>query len=209
MIAVCPCILAQHPDQFEGQLNRVKPFARRLHIDLSDGVFAPNKTVGFESVKWPSHIKGDLHLMYKNPSQHMRAIVNLKPHMVIVHAEADGDFLTFAKILRRMGIKIGVALLAKTPAESIFPALQFIDHVMIFSGKLGHYGGATDLGLLAKAQAIKHQKPSIELGWDGGVNDSNAHLLVAGGIDVLNVGGFIQKASDPAAAYATIKAKLR
>ncbi|MEO5627797.1 MAG: hypothetical protein ABIQ89_02815 [Candidatus Saccharimonadales bacterium] len=209
MKIICPCITAVGLQQFNQQVNRVKPFAKRLHVDFMDGHLTSNTSPDLDEVSLPDDVKLDLHLMYKNPTRHMRAIVKLKPHLVIVHAEAEGDFITFAKILHRVGIKVGVALLPETAAISIKPALEHIDHVMIFSGKLGKFGGEADLDLLVKAQALKHIKSSLEIGWDGGVNDQNVHLLAAGGIDVLNVGGAIQKADDPAKAYATLKAKLR
>ena len=209
MAIICPTILAKQPQQYREQLARVDKFAQRIQIDLADGVLAPVKTVELGEISWPKHLKVDFHLMYQHPTRHMRAIVKHKPHLVIVHAEADGDFVTFARILRKLGMKVGVALLPETKAEAIKPALEFIDHVLIFSGRLGKFGGNADLDLLIKAQAIKHIKPGVEIGWDGGINDKNIHLLAAGGIDVLNVGGFIQKASDPAAAYATLKSKLR
>ena len=208
MPLICPTILAHSSTEYAIQMSRVKTFAKRLQIDLSDGIFTPKATVSLNQVSWPKTIKADLHLMYKNPTRHMRAIVKLKPHLVIVHAESEGDFLIFAKILHGMGIKVGVALLPDTPATAIQYALHQIDHVMIFSGQLGKFGGTADLDLLVKAQALKHLKNSLEIGWDGGVNQHNVHLLAAGGVDVLNVGSAIQKAAKPAEAYATMKALL-
>jgi ribulose-phosphate 3-epimerase len=208
MAIICPAILAKDLPTYKTQLGRVEPFAKRIQIDLCDAVFAPTTTVGLDEVYWPPKIKADLHLMYQNPTRHMRAIVRLKPNLVIVHAEADGDFMTFAQILNKLKIKVGVALLPETPAAAIKDALPHIDHVMIFSGNLGKFGGDADLDLLVKAQALKHLKPELEIGWDGGVNDHNAHLLKAAGVDVLNVGGFIQNAKKPASAYATLKKQI-
>jgi ribulose-phosphate 3-epimerase len=208
MAIVCPTVLATDKHDFREQLLRVEPFATRIQIDLTDGYFAPVKTVALTDVHWPKHIKADLHLMFGKPVLSIREIVNLRPHLVIVHAEASGNFVNFAKVLHKFNIKVGVAVLPGTSIDEITPALSFLDHLLIFSGDLGHFGGTADLDLLAKAQAAKELKPSLEVGWDGGVNDQNAHLLVAGGVDVLNVGGFIQKASNPEAAYAKIKAQL-
>ncbi len=208
MTVVAPCVLAHSQADFDAQIQRVQSFAKRIHFDFVDGDLAPGTGVPLARLKLPKHCQADLHLMYRYPTRHMRAIVALRPHLVIVHAEASGDFITFARILRKLGIKVGVALLPETPAAIIAEALRYIDHVMIFSGTLGHFGGRADLDLLVKAQALKHLKPSLEIGWDGGVNDHNAHLLAAGGVDVLNVGGFIQKASKPANAYAILKRKL-
>jgi len=97
------------------------------------------------------------------------------------------------------GAGVGVALLPATAPEKIQPALQLIDHVLIFSGNLGSYGGHSDLTLLHKVQTLKQFKADLEIGWDGGVNDRNIQALVKGGVDVLNVGDFIQNSADPAA----------
>lgn len=188
---------------------RTQPFGKRLQLDLADGAFAPVKTVGLGQLSWPKGVQVDIHLMYKNPVAELRQLLALKPHMVIVHAEASGNFVDFSRVLHKFGIKVGVALLPKTPVKTVQPAMDHIDHILIFSGDLGHFGGTADLGLLVKAQTAKALKPTIEVGWDGGVNEHNAQFLVAGGVDVLNVGGFIQKASNPAAAYAKLKQSIR
>jgi ribulose-phosphate 3-epimerase len=203
---ICPTVLATDAHDFRLQVERIKPFAKRLQIDLTDGTLTSSKTVGLSHIWWPQGVKADLHLMYRNPVLHLKEIIDLKPHLAIVHAEAEGNFVNFAKVMHKFQIKVGVALLPKTQVEDIQPALEYIDHLLIFSGNLGSFGGTADAGLLAKAQAAKELKPQLEMGWDGGVNDQNAHLLAAGGIDVLNVGGFIQQASDPSDAYATLLA---
>ncbi|MEI7682811.1 MAG: hypothetical protein WCJ24_00735 [Candidatus Saccharibacteria bacterium] len=204
MSVVVPAILAKDLATYKTQIRRVEKFAERIHIDLTDQLFAISPTIKLGEVFWPKKLKADLHLMYKTPTRYMREIVRLMPNLVIVHAEADGDFLTFAQILGKLKIKVGVALLPETPASAIKPALQYIDHVMIFSGHLGKFGGEADLDLLVKAQALKHIKPELEIGWDGGVNDRNVHLLKAAGVDVLNVGGFIHESKKPATAYARL-----
>ncbi|MGI0133798.1 MAG: hypothetical protein ACREBW_02415, partial [Candidatus Micrarchaeaceae archaeon] len=82
---------------------------------------------------------------------------------------------------------------------------DMIDHVLIFSGHLGHFGGSADTRLLAKVRELRSLKPSVEIGWDGGVNATNAAELAAGGVDVLNVGGFIQHAVNPVQAYSYLE----
>lgn len=208
MAVVCPTVLATEKLDFQEQMARIAPFAKRIQIDLTDGYFAPTTTVKLADVSWPKHIQADLHLMFGKPVLEIRELVEMKPHMVIVHAEASGNFANFSKVLHKFGIKVGVALLPETTVEEVAPAFDLIDHLLIFSGDLGRFGGTANLDLLAKAQAAKELKPGIEIGWDGGITDENAQALVEGGVDVLNVGGFIQKASDPEAAYAKIDALL-
>lgn len=128
--------------------------------------------------------------------------------MVIVHAESNCDIPKFASDLREHNIKTGVAILQDTTvqhASYIFPHVQ---HLLIFSGDLGHFGGTADLTLTSKIKEAKEIHQYLEIGWDGGINIENAHDLAKAGVDVLNVGGAIQNADNPKEAYATIKSRL-
>lgn len=205
---ICPAILATYPEEYKRQIERVTPFATRLHIDIADGVFAPNKTVSASDVWWPGGVRADIHVMHRRPIEIIDTLIALGPQLVIVHAEAEGDFMTLAKQLHFHGIEAGVALLPKTPVDLIRPALEVVDHVLIFSGDLGHYGGRTDLGLLEKAQQLRGLSKRIEIGWDGGVTDQNIKALVEGGVEVAVSGGFIQKATDAQAAYTALKVAI-
>lgn len=205
MIVICPSVLAADKKAYREQIEKVAPFAHRIQIDLTDGVFAPHRTIASEDAWWPVGFKADFHLMYKHPLPAIRKILQHKPNLIIIHAEAEGDFGQVVEQCRRYSVKLGIALLPETAAETIFPALESIDHVLIFSGDLGSFGGRADLKLLNKSSILKKQKPDIEIGWDGGINDQNISELVFGGVDVLNVGGFIQNAESPERAYHTLE----
>jgi ribulose-phosphate 3-epimerase len=201
MPVICPSILASTDEQYREQIEKVAGFAERIQIDLTDGEFAKNQTIGPQAAWWPVGIKTDFHLMYRRPDKAIEVILEHKPNLIIIHAEADGNFLAFAQKFRQLGIKTGLALLPNTSVESIVPALGHLDHVLIFSGKLGEYGGHANLDLLSKVRALKHHKSDLEIGWDGGVNQQNISQLVFGGVDVFDVGGFLQQAPDPERAY--------
>jgi ribulose-phosphate 3-epimerase len=208
MAIICPTVTAYDPHQFREQVERVTPFARRIHIDLTDGRFAEKQTIAIEQAWWPDYVQADLHLMYKQPETIMPTILRLAPHLVIIHAEADGNFLKMAQELHLHGIKVGVAILPGTKADDIRPALGEIDHVLIFSGHLGHFGGHANMALVGRASELKALKPQLEIGWDGGINAENAKTLAHNGVNVLNVGGFIQNAHNPREAYAKLRAVL-
>ena len=201
MPVICPAILAADPEQYHDQMHKVAAFAERLQIDLTDGRFAKNRTVQPEDAWWPVGVQADFHLMYQRPYKAVATILEHQPHMIIVHAEADGDFPAFAELCHKHGVKVGVALLARTEPQAIENALHMIDHVLIFSGSLGEYGGRANLDLLRKVEFIKRRNPQLEVGWDGGVNDRNISQLAFGGVDVFDVGGFLQEAADPEKAY--------
>jgi ribulose-phosphate 3-epimerase len=200
-VSICPTVTTDDTSVYKIQIEQSITYAHRLHIDLSDGLFTKNKLIEIEEAWWPGGVRADLHVMYQTPFDHAGALIALQPQLIIVHAEADGDFASFAERLHHHGIEAGVAILPETTVEMIAPALEYIDHVLIFSGSLGHFGGHADLSLLEKAKQLRLLKPQIEIGWDGGINDKNAGLLAAGGIDVLNAGGFLHGTLEPKKAY--------
>jgi ribulose-phosphate 3-epimerase len=198
---ICPTITAFEPHGYRSQMESIEPFAKRVHIDLMDGLFAPHVSPGLDQVWWPEAIAADIHLMYEHPMEQLEQLIELKPSLVVIHYEADVDHAEFAKRLKDHGVKAGLALLQDTSVDDTASVMQSFDHVLVFSGNLGEHGGTADLQLLTKVQQIKEHYPDMEISWDGGINEQNAKELVAAGVNVLNVGGFIQGAADPATAY--------
>lgn len=206
--SISPTVTAENAHTYRTQMERLAPFATRVHIDVMDGTFAPAKSINLDQIWWPGGVRADLHMMVANPLDHVELYLALGPQMVIVHAETSGDFMTFAETMHRHGIETGVALLQDTPVDTIVPALSLIDHVLVFSGDLGHFGGHADMRLLEKVKQLRAVKPQLEIGWDGGINDTNAKELAEGGVDVLNVGGFIQRSDHPEQAYESLRKVL-
>lgn len=201
MATICPIVTAHNADEFRKQMELLAKFAVRVHIDIGDGVFTRAKLVSADDVWWPSGMRADLHVLYKEPFRHTKELLHLRPQLIIVHAEAEGNFPHFAHVAHAAGVAVGVALKPETPIKVILPALPLIDHVLVFSGRPGHFGGHANTHLLTKVLHLKRLKPHLEIGWDGGVSDKNAATLAAAGVDVLNAGGFIHHAADPEAAY--------
>lgn len=208
MPAIAPAILCETPDDYKAAVERFHPFAQRAHIDICDGEFAPTFTIGAAQVWWPQEWVVDIHAMVARPSEHLETLISLKPHTIIFHAEVEEDIVPILQHIKKFDIKAGLALLRPTVPATIAPAIQAADHVMIFSGELGKYGGTASLMQLEKVRLIRAIKPDIEIGWDGGVNIENAYNLAQGGVDVLNVGGTLASADDPQAVYATLVSEI-
>lgn len=204
MPIICPTVLAADKSDYKNQIERIAGFCHRIQIDLTDNDFAPAPTIPVDQVWWPAGVKADIHLMYRSPLDVLKESIKHSPNMIIVHSEAEIDILEAIRLCRDKGVKFGIALLSSTEPESIKSYVSKVDHILIFSGDLGKFGGYADLGLLDKVSIIRGMKPEIEIGWDGGVNDRNVSELVFGGVDVLNVGGYIQKADNPEKAYSTL-----
>lgn len=206
MAIICPTVLAEEPHAYREQMERIAGFAERVQIDLADGIFAPVRTILPHQIWWPHSIHADIHCMYGEPLKWLDQLIKLEPHMIIVHAEADGLFDAVADKLEAAGIKVGIALLSETAVSTILPVTDRLEHVLIFAGKLGSFGGSPDIDKFAdKVHEVRSKLGHVEIGWDGGISDENAEELIALGVDVLNVGGYIQQAESPASAYATLK----
>lgn len=208
MSVIVPAILADNPTAFKEQIERVTGFAERIHIDLSDGGFAPTFTVGIADLWAPEGWVVDIHLMAHDINSFLPQLISLTPNMIIVHSEASSGALDAIQAIKKAGIRAGLALLRPTVPKTVEEMINQADHVMIFSGELGRFGGTASLMQLEKIRLIKAINPNVEIGWDGGVTAENAYSLVQGGVDVLNVGGAIHKASDPRAAFERLRQEI-
>ena len=201
MAVIVPTIMVETVDEFREASERVAPFARRVHIDLSDGEFAPTFLLEESNLYWPPEWEVDVHAMVARPSQHLAKLIEMKPSLIIIHAEVTENIVVLLGRIKEAGIKAGLALLKTTVPATIEEAIKLADHVMIFSGELGKFGGTASMMQLEKVRLIKNINPSVEIGWDGGVNVENAYTLTQGGVDVLNTGGAIATAENPAESY--------
>ena len=179
-----------------------------MHIDLTDGEFAPTFTVSIPELWAPEGWTIDIHAMVNKLDEYVPKLIALRPHLIIIHAEAEGDVLGALKEIKRSGIMAGLALLKPTVPQTVEELIKEAEHVLIFSGELGKFGGTASLMQLEKIRLVKMINPNVEIGWDGGVMVDNAYSLVQGGVNVLNVGGTIQKATDPPVMFAKLQQEI-
>ena len=206
-IQIVPTITAQDPTYYAEDLVKMA-FAPRLHVDIADGQFAPNRTVNLNQIYFDNdefaraHFgqlrEVDLHLMVEEPTKLLHQIVALAPTRAIFPAEVLGDdFVRLCEYLERFDIQFGIALLAQTSVASVRKMIEIADFVLIFGGRLGFQGGVADLTNLAKARLIREINPDCEIAWDGGANADNVVEIVRAGVETINVGAAISRAEDP------------
>jgi ribulose-phosphate 3-epimerase len=208
MAKVVPTVLATTPSEYQTKLERASGLSKRVHVDICDGEFASNKTIGLAQVHYDEDIEVDLHLMLKDPAAQLQTALSLKPRLIIIHAEAEGDLLPIIEQMRSVGIQAGVALLPQTTPEKAEKLIQKADHVLIFTGTLGQNGGLFQHDQLLKTEKVRDINPEVEISVDGGISDLNGALIATQGIDVLYVGSFLQDAVDPAAALASLNHQI-
>ncbi|HEY6736135.1 MAG TPA: hypothetical protein VI322_00300 [Candidatus Saccharimonadia bacterium] len=206
MPSVAPTINATDPADYARRINNVKGVAKRLHIDVGDGVFTDVKTVGLSQVYDIDGVPFDLHLMMVHPESQMENICSLKPQLVIVHFEAPFDHEAFFKELREVDVKVGLAINVETTIEQVRDVLPAIDHLVVFTGQLGHNGGEFRGDCLEKIAQARAINPQLEIAVDGGINQETGRQAIEAGADLLDVGSFIHDADDPEIAYVAIEA---
>lgn len=201
MSVVVPTVLAATPEDYKASLEKVHSFVNRVHVDFSDGSLAPNPTVGVNQIWWPKEWQIDIHAMVADPAKYVDALIALQPTMIIFHAEVKTDLIPVLQKVKASGIKAGLAVQRPTVPSDISALISAADHITVFSGNLGEYGGTASLMQLEKVRLIRNINAGVEIGWDGGIAVENAFSLAQGGVDVMYVGSAIQKAPDAKVAY--------
>jgi len=205
---IIPTITETTPTEYKKKVEILYPFAKRVHIDISDGSLTSNATIAETAVWWPKGWTVDIHMMVAEPSKHVDNILKLHPNLVIFHAEAREDLLPIFTKIKQGGIKVGVAIVKNVYPGNIKAILNAADHALIFSGVLGKQGGTANLLLGEKVALVQEIHPSIEVGWDGGANLENVRQLSHIGVTAINVGSAISKAEDPAKMFEELNKEI-
>ncbi len=205
---IIPTITTDDPAEFQRQFSEYLKFAPAIHVDISDGKFAPNRTVNLNQVYWrefqPFDARVVLHLMVSNPLDWLYQIKSLQPNLVIVHIETISSIAILRELtrqLRMFGVDLGLAILPETRISDVGQALSIVDDVLIFAGRLGYQGGVADLGQLDKVTEIRKFAPKAIIEWDGGANVDNIAQIAASGVSYINVGSAISSSTSAADAY--------
>ena len=204
MSIIVPTITTDDKATFDHNLAEFSKFTKRVHIDYSDGTFAPTRMLALSEIQPAENLEIDIHIMSAKPSDYLAEVLRIKPALCVVHAEVDDDVQGIFSQLKAAGIKVGVALLRGTFPKKVEERIALSDHVMIFAGQLGSQGGTIDMLQTEKVALIRALKSDLEISWDGGVNLSNVRALAHSDINVINVGSAITRASDPAAMYQSL-----
>ncbi|MBQ7624987.1 MAG: ribulose-phosphate 3-epimerase [Clostridia bacterium] len=162
--------------------------AQMIHVDVMDGHFVPNLSIGpqiVKSLRRDSDAFLDVHLMITDPEKYTDAYIDAGANLINFHVEANGDPEKLLKHIRERGVKSAVTIKPKTPAEEIFKYLDLCDMVLVMSVEPGFGGQSFMEGSLPKVRAladeIKKRKLSCDIQIDGGINlETGARAVKAG-----------------------------
>lgn len=189
-----------------------KAGADLVHLDVMDGHFVPNITIGpaiISSLRKYTKLPFDVHLMIEHPLDYIDAFADAGADIITFHIESDSDAeKTIDKILSR-GIKAGLVIKPATPAEAVFPYLDKLYMVLVMTVEPGFGGQSFMADMLPKVSAIKAEclKRGLDVlvEVDGGVSEKNVGLCADAGVDICVSGSTVFKSADMAKTIAELK----
>lgn len=216
MVKVAPSILSADFVNLERDIRALKETgADYVHVDVMDGLFVPNITIGIPVVAAIRRITDmplDVHLMIDRPLRYVDDFCKAGSDLLTVHVEADTQENTLAalKRIRENGVRAAISVKPKTPAEAVLPFLPYCDLILVMTVEPGFGGQSFMQDMMPKLKTIRGyidaQNPGCELEVDGGVNAETARICRENGANVLVTGSAYFKAADPAAFVRAVKA---
>ncbi|MBQ4179078.1 MAG: ribulose-phosphate 3-epimerase [Elusimicrobia bacterium] len=175
-----------------------------LHVDVMDGHFVPNITIGpvvVKSIKKYSKLFFDVHLMITNPEKYWESFYKAGADLIVFHNEVSCDKKQLIQEIKKAGIKAGVSIKPKTPVSDILEILPLVDVVLIMTVEPG-FGGQSFMGdmvpkISSLRKIIDDNKYNCLIEIDGGINDKTAKVCIDAGADVLVSGSYIFAAQNP------------
>ena len=200
-IKISPSILSADFSKLGNEIQDLeKAGADFIHIDVMDGHFVPNITIGPEVInklrKYTS-LPFDVHLMISPVDNFIKNFVDVGADIITIHPEATNDLVSSIKKIKSYNIKAGVSLNPETLVDKVLPVLNSIDLVLVMSVNPGFGGQKFMMKTLEKVKILRKEinlkKLKVQIEIDGGINFKNSKMAIEAGVDILVSGTTIFK----------------
>ena len=215
MIKISPSILSSDYGNLSSELKRMEACgADMLHIDVMDGHFVPNITLGAPIVKCirkSSTLPFDVHLMISDPYKYIPDFVNAGSDIITFHAEVDSDIEKTIDLILASGKKAGLSVKPKTPVEAVYPYLDKLSMVLVMTVEPGFGGQSFMEDMMPKVSAVRSEIDrrglDVDIQVDGGINKDTISIAAKAGANVFVSGNAIFSSDNAEKTIADFKAR--
>jgi len=213
MIKIAPSILSADFSKLGDEIKDVEAGgADYIHVDVMDGHFVPNITIGpliVEAIRPTTKLPLDVHLMIENPDSYIPQFAKAGADIITVHVEACKHLHRTIQLIKEQGVKAGVVLNPSTPVDTIKHIIEDIEMVLLMTVNPGFGGQAFIPSVLPKIKEVRELankvNPTLDIEVDGGINTETARLVKEAGANVLVAGSFIYNNPDRKEAIKAIR----
>jgi ribulose-phosphate 3-epimerase len=209
-IRIAPSLLSADFARLSEQIRLVEDAgADLLHVDVMDGHFVPNITIGpfvVRAIREVARVPLDVHLMIDRPAFYAEAFAKAGAHWLTYHVECAEGGPETAETIRALGMRPGVSVKPGTPVDVIRDHLPLVDMVLVMSVEPGFGGQSFRVEVLPKLAALRDAGFAGELEIDGGIDEKTIGVCAAAGANVFVAGSAVYRTRDPAAAVRVLRA---
>lgn len=199
MVYIAPSLLATDFSRLAEEVGRIER-ADMLHVDVMDGHFVPNLSIGpavVEALRKKTKLPFDVHLMMEEPLAYIGVFRQAGADIITFHIECQDQPQAVIAAIKASGARAGVAISPKTPAEAIGPWGEDLSQITVMTVEPGFGGQSMMLDMLPKVYKLRARFPQALVEVDGGVNLETAPLCKAAGANILVAGTSVFRAQDP------------
>ncbi|RNA69642.1 ribulose-phosphate 3-epimerase [Alteribacter keqinensis] len=214
MTKIAPSILSADFSKLGEEIKDVeRGGADYIHVDVMDGHFVPNITIGpliVDAIRPVTDLPLDVHLMIENPDQYIPQFAKAGADIISVHAEACPHLHRTVQLIKNQGVKAGVVINPATPVEAVQHVIDDVDLILLMTVNPGFGGQSFIKSVIPKIRQVKEMcdragRTDMDIEIDGGVNPETARLCVDAGANVLVAGSAVYNQEDRAQAIEQIR----
>ncbi|MBD3210687.1 ribulose-phosphate 3-epimerase [Candidatus Micrarchaeota archaeon] len=200
---IIPAILVKDREELLARISRVKNFVETIQLDIMDGAFVPNRTIGLDGLAGLPEANYEFHWMVQEPAEWIRHFPG--NHMHIVHLETITSFRGLQELVEETGGRLGLALNPETPLEKLIPYIPKVEEALVMTVHPGFSGQAYMPEMEEKIRKLRASFPDLDIEVDGGVNKKTIGRAHSAGANLLAAASAIFAQDDAEQAIKELK----